>query len=79
MTLYARDPDAVHGEAGSGDLRRWRRRRMLRAGFKRPVATELAADHRFDLHGALELIDRGCPPDLAARILAPIDGEGEAF
>lgn len=48
---------------------------MLRAGFTHQLASELAADPRFDLHAALELVDRGCPPHLAARILAPIDCE----
>jgi hypothetical protein len=27
-----------------------------------------------DLHELLVLVDRGCPPPLAARILAPLDG-----
>jgi hypothetical protein len=26
-----------------------------------------------DLHQLLELVDRGCPPELAVRILAPLD------
>jgi hypothetical protein len=32
----------------------------------------LASDDRIDLHALLELIDRGCPPELAARIMAPL-------
>jgi hypothetical protein len=63
--------------SGSDDLRGWRLRRMLRAGFAHDDAAGLAADCRFDLHAALELVDRGCPPHLAARILAPIDGEAK--
>jgi hypothetical protein len=51
----------------------WRIRRLLAAGFPRPLARRLAADERFDVHALLELVDRGCPPDLAARILEPID------
>ena len=31
-----------------------------------------------DLHALLQLVERGCPPVLAARILAPADGEGAA-
>jgi hypothetical protein len=76
MTLHARHADPAHDRTGK-DSRLWRRTRMLRAGFKHAVAKKLAADRRFDLHAALELVDRGCPPDLAARILAPIDGEEE--
>ena len=51
---------------------RWRRQRLVDAGFERDVADKLAADGSYDLHALLDLIDRGCPPDLAARILAPL-------
>jgi len=51
----------------------WRRRRLQRAGVDAALAEKLASDRRFDLHAVLELIDRGCPPELAARILAPLD------
>jgi hypothetical protein len=48
----------------------WRRRRLLEAGFDRGVADRLAASRAIDLHALLELVDRGCPPTLAVRILA---------
>ena len=51
----------------------WRVQRLLAAGFPRPLARQVAADARVDLHALLELVDRGCPPHLAARIMAPID------
>jgi hypothetical protein len=51
----------------------WRREVLLRAGIAPDVATNLAWDCGIDLHSLLELIDRGCPPHLAARILAPLD------
>jgi hypothetical protein len=54
----------------------WRRRRLLDAGFGIDLAEALAADRRADLHALLELVERGCPPALAARILAPADGDG---
>lgn len=54
----------------------WRRRRLLDAGFDRDLADTLAGDRRMDLHALLQLVERGCPPQLAARILAPADGEG---
>jgi hypothetical protein len=57
-------------------IRRWRVNRLREAGFEDGLASALA-DHRgFDLHGLLNLVDRGCPPALAARILAPLDFEG---
>jgi hypothetical protein len=52
---------------------RWRAERLLLAGFPSALAEALAAESRVDLHALLELTDRGCPPDLAARILAPLD------
>ncbi len=51
----------------------WRRRRLARAGFDSAQAEALASDSRVDLHALLELVDRGCPPELAARILAPLE------
>jgi hypothetical protein len=51
----------------------WRRSRLISAGCGPDLAGQLAGDCAVDLHALLELIDRGCPPELAARILAPID------
>jgi hypothetical protein len=51
---------------------KWRRHRLMDAGFDYELATELARDDTVDLHAVLALIDRGCPPDLAARICAPV-------
>jgi hypothetical protein len=53
----------------------WRRGRLLAAGFVPELAARLARDCRIDLHSVLDLIDRGCPPALAARILAPLDDD----
>jgi hypothetical protein len=53
----------------------WRYRCLHRAGFSDAGARRLAADTAFDLHALLELVDRGCPPDVAVRIVAPLDWE----
>ena len=58
-----------------GNLAAWRQQRLLRAGVESELASELAADCALDLHAMIELVERGCPPDLAARILAPLDHE----
>jgi hypothetical protein len=58
----------------STSIAEWRRERLCAAGFSSDLAAALAADTAVDLHAALDLIDRGCPPDLAARIVAPLDG-----
>jgi hypothetical protein len=48
---------------------------LLASGFNRELAESLAATD-VDLHALLELVDRGCPPELAARILAPMPKAG---
>ena len=58
------------------DVRTWRRCRLLEAGFGDDLATRLAGMPQVDLHALLQLVDRGCPPHLAARILAPLDADG---
>jgi hypothetical protein len=62
-------------EIRDDDVVAWRRRRLRRAGFEPALADAIARDCGMDLHALLELVDRGCPPHLAARILAPLDGE----
>lgn len=52
----------------------WRRRMLLRSGFPPALAKALARDAGYDLHALIELTERGCPPDLAGRILAPAGG-----
>ena len=54
----------------------WRRRQLLGAGFPASLAGAVAQESSFDLHALLQLVEQGCPPVLAARILAPADGEG---
>jgi hypothetical protein len=52
----------------------WRREQLLASGFDESLARQLADDCGIDLHALIELVERGCPPALAARILAPLDG-----
>jgi hypothetical protein len=53
----------------------WRASRLRDAGFTPQLADTLARDCAYDLHAVLELVDRGCPAELAARILAPLDAD----
>jgi hypothetical protein len=55
----------------SPDVQDWREHVLRQAGFDAALARRLAADGEVDLHDLLALVDRGCPPALAARILAP--------
>jgi hypothetical protein len=51
----------------------WRVERLRAAGCSVRLADAVAHDGRYDLHELLELIDRGCPAELAARTLAPLE------
>ncbi len=53
----------------------WRSSRLREAGFSPQLADRLAQSSAYDLHAVLRLVDRGCPAELAARILAPIEDE----
>jgi hypothetical protein len=75
MALDRKHP-AEHLEERRGWVR-WRVGRLMRAGFSPELAQQLAVENRIDLHELLELVDRGCPPALAARILAPLEDEAE--
>ena len=72
MRITAPDERAAH------DVIRWRREQLTGSGFPLPLAARLAKDARYDLHALIELVERGCPPDLALRILAPLEEETAA-
>jgi hypothetical protein len=61
------------GSPPASDPAAWREQQLLRAGFEAELAGRTAAACSFDLHELIELVERGCPPPLAVRILAPLD------
>jgi hypothetical protein len=56
----------------------WRREQLVEAGFSLPLAARVASESRYDLHALIELAEHGCDPELAVRILAPLDEAGVA-
>jgi hypothetical protein len=50
-------------------VERWRAEALERVGFEHDSAALLAARHDVDLHQAIELVERGCSPEVALRIL----------
>jgi hypothetical protein len=50
-------------------VERWRADALERAGFSADAAGRIAARPDVDLHSAIDLVERGCPPDVALRIL----------
>ncbi len=52
----------------AADVEAWRLHVLLRAGYPLRVAERLAKSAA-DLHTAVDILDRGCTPHTAARIL----------
>jgi hypothetical protein len=53
----------------------WRRLELEQCGFPRPLAARVARDDRYDLQQLVELVEHGCAPELAVRILSPLDAD----
>jgi ABC-type phosphate/phosphonate transport system substrate-binding protein len=47
----------------------WRAEQLELAGYGAAAAAELAARQDVDLHSAVEMLSRGCSPELALKIL----------
>jgi hypothetical protein len=73
--LSAQSP--VHAAETSLAVVRWRREQLAHAGFPLPLAARIAKDPGYDLHRLIEIVESGCPTELAIRILAPLEA-GEA-
>jgi hypothetical protein len=50
-------------------VERWRTAELMRVGLAGDDAVSLAARFEVDLHEAISLVERGCPPELVVRIL----------
>lgn len=59
------------GADDAGKVEAWRLHVLLNAGYPPLIAETLAArdSKDVDLHRAIDLVKRGCAPDLAAEIL----------
>lgn len=56
------------GQDERGKVEGWRLHVLMEAGYPVELAERVAASD-VDLHHAVELVDQGCSPDVAARIL----------
>jgi hypothetical protein len=64
---------SADGRHGAESVVAWRVRRLVAAGFDPRLAERVARDCAYDLHALIGLAERGCPPALAVRIVAPLD------
>ncbi|HKD93910.1 MAG TPA: hypothetical protein VKB43_04280 [Gaiellaceae bacterium] len=51
----------------------WRQLELEQFGFPPSLALRVAKDERYDLQQLIELVQQGCTPALAVRILSPLD------
>ena len=58
-----------HIETENERVSRWRAEELERAGYDLSAAAVLASSAGVDLHFAIELLERGCPQDVAMQIL----------
>jgi hypothetical protein len=65
-------------ERAAPEVVSWRHHQLGEAGFEPRLAARLAHDAGYDLHALIGLVERGCPPELAVRILAPLEDRGAA-
>jgi hypothetical protein len=65
-------------EREANEVVAWRCDQLAASGFPPPLAASVAGDSRYDLHALIELVERGCPPHLAVRILTPLEEKGAA-
>ena len=75
MTTQHRPTTRSWRVPGPTDIVEWRARRLREGGFPADLAQALAVQ-AVDLHALLQLVDAGCRPDLAARILSPQEDPG---
>jgi hypothetical protein len=50
-------------------VERWRAQELERGGYSAADAAALAPRLDIDLHRAVELLEKGCPPETAVKIL----------
>jgi hypothetical protein len=60
--------------SGGLELVNWRQLELEQCGFPSSLAARVARDERYDLQPLIELVQQGCTPALAVRILAPSGG-----
>jgi hypothetical protein len=69
MTEMTVAPEIQIEETEADRVVRWRAQELERAGYDTEAAAQLAERNDVDLHRAIELVELGCPGDLALQIL----------
>ena len=61
--------EEIEARSERAKVESWRLHVLVEAGYPVHLAEKLAAAHRVDLHQAVELVQQGCAPPMAAEIL----------
>jgi len=69
MSIQAPTVPLTYREHERDAVTAWRVERLVAAGYEGEAALVLALDREVDLHLAVSLLERGCPPDTALEIL----------
>ncbi len=67
--MSATELNPFETETETEKVQRWRAAALEKAGYDAASALELAGRPDIDLHRAIALVEDGCPPGLALRIL----------
>ena len=59
----------LHTVDEAGLIEAWRAEALERAGYPTETAVEIAGRQDIDLHQAVDLLEAGCPLELALRII----------
>ena len=59
----------VQFETETERIERWRYEALVRAGYDPTAARRIAERQDIDLHVAVEMLEKGCSPELAVSIL----------
>jgi hypothetical protein len=63
------EPALLPRDRERDEVTSWRVERLVEAGYDGEAALVLALDRDVDLHLAVSILERGCPPDVALQIL----------
>ena len=69
MPTAERGLEAAEAVREDARVTAWRFDQLRQAGYDEAAAADLAERDDIDLHRAVELVEAGCPPALALRIL----------
>ena len=65
-------------QRGGLEVVNWRQLELEHCGFPRSLAERVARDQRYDIHQLIGLVQQGCSPALAVRILSPLEAGNAA-